>query len=90
MRIAIAADHNGHALKARLTAWLKVRSVHNPDAVAATAQQAARLQHATLPGQEVAAGIVADIATQIFALDDRLKRIVTTPVSELLSIPLTC
>ncbi|MFI8878446.1 IS110 family RNA-guided transposase [Streptomyces sp. NPDC055243] len=61
--------------QARLTAWLKGRNVRNPDAIAATALQAARAQHATLPGQDVAASIVADIATQILALDDRLKHI---------------
>ncbi|MGI5380483.1 IS110 family transposase [Streptomyces sp. CA-251387] len=59
----------------RLTAWLKAQNVRNPDAVAASALQAARTQHVTLPGQDVAAGIVADIATQILALDDRLKQI---------------
>lgn len=61
--------------QARLTAWLRGRNVRNPDAVAATALQAARTQHVTLPGQDVAAGIAADIATQVLALDDRLKHI---------------
>ncbi|WP_432187543.1 IS110 family transposase [Streptomyces sp. Tue6028] len=61
--------------QARLTAWLKARSVRNPDAVAATALRAAGTQHVTLPGQDVAAEIVADIATQVLVLDDRLKHI---------------
>ncbi|MET8959757.1 IS110 family transposase [Streptomyces sp. NPDC004074] len=61
--------------QARLTAWLASRNVRNPDSVAATALQAAKAQHATLPGQDVAADIVSDIATQILALDDRLKHI---------------
>jgi transposase len=61
--------------QARLTAWLRGRNVRNPDAVAVTALQVARTQHVTLPGQDVAAGIVADIATQVLALDDRLKHI---------------
>ncbi len=49
--------------------------MRNPDSVAATALQAAKAQHATLPGQDVAAAIVADIAAQVLALDDRLKHI---------------
>ncbi|MGJ5832835.1 IS110 family transposase [Streptomyces ossamyceticus] len=61
--------------QARLTAWLRGRNVRNPDAVATTALQVARTQHVTLPGQDVAAGIIADIATQVLALDDRLKHI---------------
>ncbi|GGV24931.1 IS110 family transposase [Streptomyces griseoflavus] len=61
--------------QARLTAWLKGRNVRNADAVAATALQAARTQHTTLPGQDVAASIVADIATQLLALGDRLRHI---------------
>lgn len=58
----------------RLTAWLKARNVRNSDAVAATTLQAARTQHVTLPGQDVAAGIVAEIATQVLTLDGRLKQ----------------
>ncbi|MFF8872393.1 IS110 family RNA-guided transposase [Streptomyces massasporeus] len=61
--------------QARLTSWLASRKVRNPDSVAATALHAAEAQHATLPGQDVAADIVADTATQILALDDRLKHI---------------
>ncbi|MDQ0847610.1 IS110 family transposase [Streptomyces sp. V1I6] len=58
-----------------LTAWLAGRNVRNPDSVATTALNAANAQHTMLPGQEMAAGIVADIAMQILALDDRLKHI---------------
>ncbi|GGQ83252.1 IS110 family transposase [Streptomyces asoensis] len=61
--------------RARLTAWLANRSVRNADAVAATALQAAQAQQTALPGEDVAAQIVADLAAQILALDDRLKRI---------------
>lgn len=61
--------------RARLTAWLANRSVRGADTVAATAVQAAEAQHTTLPGEDVAAQIVADLAAQILALDDRLKRI---------------
>jgi transposase len=61
--------------RARLTAWLAHRSVRNADAVAATALEAARAQQTALPGEDIAAQIVADLATQILALDDRTKRI---------------
>lgn len=61
--------------RARLTAWLANRSVRNPDAVATTALEAAKAQHTALPGEDVAAQIVADLAGQILALDDRLRRI---------------
>lgn len=61
--------------RARLTAWLANRSVRGADAVASTALEAAQAQRTALPGEEAAAKIVADLATQILALDDRLKRI---------------
>ncbi|MFI2352655.1 IS110 family transposase [Streptomyces sp. NPDC019443] len=64
-----------HRGQARLTAWLTGRKVRNPDSVVATALHAAKAQHTELPGQNVAAGIVADIAAQILALDERLKHI---------------
>ncbi|WP_371646138.1 IS110 family transposase [Streptomyces sp. NBC_00597] len=61
--------------RARLTAWLANRSVRGADAVAATALEAAQAQQTALPGEDTAAQIVADLAEQILALDDRLKRI---------------
>ncbi|WP_326795825.1 IS110 family transposase [Streptomyces sp. NBC_01808] len=61
--------------RARLTAWLANRSVRGADAVAATALDAAQAQQTALPGEDVAAQLVADLATQILALDDRLKQI---------------
>ncbi|KUN15087.1 transposase [Streptomyces corchorusii] len=61
--------------RARLTAWLASRGVRGADAVAATAMEAARAQHTALPSEDVAAQIVADLAAQVLALDDRLKRI---------------
>ncbi|MEV5318056.1 IS110 family transposase [Streptomyces sp. NPDC052687] len=60
---------------ARLTAWLANRGVRDADNVAATAMEAAQAQQTALPGEDTAAQIVADLATQILALDDRLKRI---------------
>jgi transposase len=59
----------------RLTTWLANRGVRAADAVAATALEAAQAQHTALHGQDVAARIVADLATQVLALDDRLKHI---------------
>ncbi|MFH8789128.1 IS110 family transposase [Streptomyces roseoverticillatus] len=61
--------------RTRLTAWLANRGVRGADAVAATALEAAQAQQTALPGEDVAAQIVADLAVQILALDDRLKRV---------------
>ncbi|MFB6718459.1 IS110 family transposase [Streptomyces sp. NPDC056358] len=61
--------------RARLTAWLANHSVRGADAVAATALEAAQAQQTALPGEDVAAQIVAVLAAQILDLDDRLKRI---------------
>lgn len=60
--------------RAWLTAWLTGRGVRGADAVAATALEAARAQQTAPPGEDVAAQIVADLAAQLLALDDRLKR----------------
>ncbi|WP_433465607.1 IS110 family transposase [Spirillospora sp. CA-128828] len=60
---------------ARLEAWLRKRGVRGAAQVAATAMAAASAQHTILPGETVAAQIVADLATQLLALDDRLKRL---------------
>ncbi|MGA5606474.1 IS110 family transposase, partial [Streptomyces griseoincarnatus] len=61
--------------RARLTAWLANRTVRGADTVAVTALEAAQAQQTSLPGEDVAAQIVADLATQILALDDWLKRV---------------
>ncbi|MGW9598190.1 MULTISPECIES: IS110 family transposase [Streptomyces] len=61
--------------QARLTAWLANRSVRGADTVAATAPEAAQAQQTALPGEDIAARIVADLAAQILALDNRLKRV---------------
>ncbi|MCX4646140.1 MULTISPECIES: IS110 family transposase [unclassified Streptomyces] len=61
--------------RARLTAWLANRSVRGADMVARAALEAAQAQQTVLPGEDVAAQIVADLAGQILALDDRVKRI---------------
>ncbi|MEU1598366.1 IS110 family transposase [Streptomyces sp. NPDC005708] len=61
--------------RTRLTAWLANRGVRGADAVAATALEAAQAQQTALPGEDVAAQIVADLAMQILAVDDRLKNV---------------
>ncbi|OIK23256.1 IS110 family transposase [Streptomyces malaysiense] len=61
--------------RSRLTAWLANRGVRGADEVAAAALEAAQAQQTALPGEDVAAQIVAGLAEQILALDDRLKRI---------------
>lgn len=61
--------------RTRLAAWLANRSVRGADTVAAIALEVVDAQQTVLPGEDVTAQIVADLATQILALDDRLKRI---------------
>ncbi|SEP44607.1 IS110 family transposase [Amycolatopsis saalfeldensis] len=61
----------------RLTTWLTNRHVRSAGTVAATALNAARSQHTTLPGEQVAAGIVTELARQILALDNRVTVIET-------------
>lgn len=57
----------------RLTSWLRNRHVRGSAEVAARAAAAAKAQTITLPGQELTAGILTELATAILALDDRLK-----------------
>ncbi|UOB12832.1 IS110 family transposase [Streptomyces sp. HP-A2021] len=59
----------------RLTAWLANRGVRDADNVAVAAVTAAQAQQTSLPGEDTAAQIIADLAMQILALDDRIKRI---------------
>lgn len=61
--------------RTRLQRWLAKRGVRTAEQVAHTAVQAAHAQHTTLPGQAVAAEIVADLAAQLLALDERIGRI---------------
>jgi transposase len=61
--------------QARLTAWLAKRKVRTPEQVAGSAVSAAQAQHTVVSGQDVPAGIVADLAAQLLALDERLKDI---------------
>ncbi|WP_329441679.1 IS110 family transposase [Streptomyces canus] len=61
--------------QARLTRWLAARGVRHPETVAATALTAAHAQHIQLPGQDTAADITADLASQVLVLDERLKQL---------------
>lgn len=63
--------------QARLTAWLVKRKVRTPDQVAAGAMSAAQAQHTVVPGQDVAASIVADLAAQLLGIDERIKNLDT-------------
>ncbi len=67
-----AIRRRGHT---RLTAWLANRHVRSAETVAATAIAAAAAQQTTLPGEAVAAQIVAELARAILDLDDRIKRL---------------
>ena len=61
--------------RARLERWLVKRGVRSAEKVAATAMDAAGAQRTTLPGQAVASEIIADLARQLLALDERIGRI---------------
>jgi len=57
---------------ARLAAWLGKRKARNADAVAAKALQAAHAQHTVIPGQQLAAAMVARLAKEVMALDTEI------------------
>ncbi|OBJ65898.1 transposase, partial [Mycobacterium marseillense] len=57
---------------ARLTAWLHKRKARNASAVAATAIEAASAQHTTVPGQNLAAAMVARLAKEVMTLDTEI------------------
>lgn len=57
----------------RLAAWLRHRRVRGYEALAARAVAAARDQLIALPGQDLAATIISEVATNILALDERVK-----------------
>lgn len=54
---------------ARLAAWLRKRKARNADTVAASAVEAANAQHSIVPGQQLAAAVVARLAKEVMALD---------------------
>lgn len=57
----------------RLTSWLRTRHVRGSADVADRATTAAKAQTVALPGQDLTASIITELATAILALDDRLK-----------------
>ena len=54
---------------AELAAWLRKRKARNADAVASKALAAANTQHTIVPGQHLAATVVARLAKEVMALD---------------------
>ena len=59
--------------ESRLAGWLRQHKVRDSAGVAARAITAARAQTTVLPGQELSATIIAELATNILTLDERLK-----------------
>jgi len=57
---------------ARLEAWLRKRKAYNATGVAATALAAADAQHAQIPGQQIAATVVARLAKEVMTLDTEI------------------
>jgi len=57
----------------RLAGWLRHRKVRDCASMATRAVDAAKAQSTVLPGQDLATTIVAELATSILALDERLK-----------------
>ena len=57
---------------ARLAAWLRKRKARNASAIAATAIAAAEAQHTTVPGQQLAAAMVARLAKEVMTLDTEI------------------
>ena len=60
---------------ARLTRVLAEAGVRNAATIAASAVSAAKSQTVRLPGEEVAAGLVAKLAQEVIALDEQIKQI---------------
>ncbi|HZC18500.1 MAG TPA: IS110 family transposase [Rubrobacteraceae bacterium] len=59
----------------RLAAYLRNRGVQGAEDIADKAPEAARAQSVTLPAEEVAARIVAELAEEILSLKDRIESI---------------
>lgn len=59
----------------RIGTWLKNREVKNAAMLAETAVEAARSQHTALPGEILAAAMVARIAKGVLALDQEIAEL---------------
>jgi transposase len=70
-----ASPHRIRIGHTRLAAWLRQRKVRDSAGVAARAITAARAQMTVLPGQDLATSLIAELATNILALDERLRRL---------------
>jgi transposase len=73
--LELVARHQGAVRRAgrkRVAAYLKKRGVAKADALAEKAVAAAKGQGATLPAQDVAASIVAELAREVLALKGRV------------------
>ena len=57
---------------ARLETWLRKRKARNASVVATTAIEAAHAQHSTVPGQQIAAALVARLAKEVMTLDTEI------------------
>jgi hypothetical protein len=57
----------------RLSSWLRQREVRDPSGLTARAVSAAKAQVTVLPGQDLTASIITELATNTLALDERLK-----------------
>jgi transposase len=60
---------------ARLATWLHKRKAYNPDVVAQKAMHAAHAQRTVVPGQQIAAAMVARMAQEVMALDTEIAHI---------------
>jgi len=58
-----------------VTGWLRAQRVRSAAALAVTAVRAAQTQNTSLPGQEVAARLVARLAEGVMALDEQIKEV---------------
>jgi len=56
----------------RLATWLKNRRVRSAEGIAATAIEAAEAQHTAVPGEKLAAAMVAKLAREVMALDEEI------------------
>jgi hypothetical protein len=63
--------------EARLRTWLVKRKVRSAEQIAAAALTAAKAQQTVVPGQDVAASIVADLAIQLLAIGSRISELDT-------------
>jgi transposase len=67
------ADRLRRIGESRLANWLRQRKVRDASGVATRAVAAAKAQLIVLPGQDLTAEIITELATNILTLDERLK-----------------